>query len=463
MHTGTYKGFAMHNTQLAQHIQAHCDEVVQQSTQYGKELWSQFVTLHPADKAYVLSQCADTNGVQLFHGLEPDDQLHVFTQLSDARKVAYLSELEEHERRNILSNMSIDDLTDFFDELSDDTLEQYLRLLHKKSRKKVLSLLKFTPETAGAVMTTNVITLLGSFSVQKAIEILQRLQPDRKLHHIMYVTNQDNKLIGHIYIEDLVLHAPDKRIRHIVHDNKLIARSDKDQEEVARKMRHYHVTNIPVVDDDDHFLGVISPNTLAEILEHESSEDIYRMATMNPVHTGYFETPIARLVYQRSWILVVLLLAQSITSMIMYQYEQTLTAFLYIFTTMLASAGGNTSSQTSALVIQGLASGEINENNKARFFGREFWIASCIAAIMMSVGFARAYLTHGSDVWASLAVSASLGGIVMTSVVLGGFIPLILNRLNLDPAYSAGPLLATLMDIIGMYLFCLISSAILGV
>ena len=447
---------------LAEAIQADIDAVINRDSDHGKQVWGQFNHLHTVDKAYVLMQLPDELGQRLFRNMQKKSQLAVFTELSDVKKVSYLSALEENERRYILSNMSIDDLTDFFDELSDETLEQYLGLLQKKSRKKVLSLLQFGPETAGAVMSTNVITLIDTFSVNKAIQILQRLQPDRKLNRIMYVTDQDNKLVGHVYLEDLVVHKPDERIKHIMHKNKLVVQSDQDQEEIARQMSHYHLTNVPVVDANEHFLGVISANTLVDILEHESSEDIYRMATMSPVHTSYFETPIFRLVYQRASILVILLLAQSISSMIMQHYEQTLSAFLYIFTTMLASAGGNVSSQTSALVIQGLATQEINRNNMWRFLGREFWIAALIAFIMSSVGFMRAFLVKGGYLWASLAVSASLGCIVMTSVILGSFIPLILNRLKMDPAHSAGPLLATLMDIVGIFVFCLISNAILG-
>ncbi len=447
---------------LAEQLEAHLTQAVNQSSERGKKLWQQFHALHPADKAYLITQLADNEGQKLFRALDKETQVSVFQELSDAKKVAYLSALPESGRRNILSSMSIDALTDFFDELSDATLEQYLGLLQKKSRKRVLSLLKFKPETAGAVMRTNVITLLDTFSVKKAVEIVQRLQPDRQLHQIMYVTDQDNKLVGYVHLEDLVVHKPHERIHDIMRKKAFIMHPDQDQEQVARQMSHYHLTNVPVVDDNEHFLGVISADTLVDILEYESSEDIYRMATMNPVHTNYFETPIYRLVYQRASILIVLLLAQSISSAIMQQYEQTLSAFLYIFTTMLASAGGNASSQTSALVIQGLATQEINQSNKWRFFGREFWIAAVIALLMSTVGFFRAYLVKGGTILASLAVSASLGAIVMTSVVLGSLIPIILNRMNVDPAHSAGPLLATLMDIVGIYVFCTISHAILG-
>jgi magnesium transporter len=186
------------------------------------------------------------------------------------------------------------------------------------------------------------------------------------------------------------------------------------------------------------------------------------MAAMTPIKQTYFETPFFRMFYERCSILIVLLIAQTFSSLILEKYQATISGFLLYFITMLVSTGGNASSQTSAIVIQGMASGEINSSNMFKFMRREFLMAGIIALVLGAFSFARIFLTHGGGhIRGSLAVSLALAIIVMVSVVLGSCIPLILKRLRLDPAYSAGPGLATLMDVLGLLIYCYIGKLIL--
>jgi magnesium transporter len=164
-------------------------------------------------------------------------------------------------------------------------------------------------------------------------------------------------------------------------DNEFIILADEDQEQIAKKMVHYNLTIAPVVGKDHYFLGIIPSSTVIDVLEEEASEDVYRMSAMEPVKGTYFEMPFFKLLYQRSYILIILLLAQSLSSSIMMHYQDLLTGFLMLFTTMLISTGGNASSQTSAIIIQGMASGEINKNMR-RFFKRELLLAFSMAFIL---------------------------------------------------------------------------------
>jgi magnesium transporter len=182
---------------------------------------------------------------------------------------------------------------------------------------------------------------------------------------------------------------------------------------------------------------------------------------MTPIKYPYFETPFFKILWQRSYILIFLLAAQSLSSIIIKRYEQTLAGFLMYFITMLISTGGNSSSQTSALVIQGMAAGEITPDNFGRFLKRECRMALLIAFILGLFSFARVYLTY-SNLIGALAVSTSLSIIVLVSVLLGSGIPIILKKINIDPAYAAGPFLATIMDICGLLIYCYISKLILG-
>ncbi len=445
---------------LFDQIRLNIEEIIRKDTPFGQTLWQEFIKAHPADIAQFFSSIDREEMQQLFTELPQELKLEVFIDLSDAMKVFCLSFLDDTARGYLLNNLPIDDLTDLFDELSDEELKHYLKLLHTTDREQVLSLLQFNPDSAGGIMDTNVLTLMQDFTVEKSVQILQRLQPSRELHHQIFVTNQDNQLVGHIFLEDLVLQSAQTRLSSILHHNELVFNVDQDKEEIAKLMVHYNLMIAPVVSGDNIFLGVIPSDTLIEVIEQEASEDIYRMSALTPIKHTYFETPFFRLLYQRSSILMILLLLQTFSTMILEYYQATICGFFMYFITMLISTGGNTSSQTSALVIQGLATGEIDDTNIKRFIRREFFMAIMIALVLGIFAFLRVYFTHGM-LMGSLIVSISLALIVLVSVLLGSCMPIVLKKLNLDPAHSAGPLLATVMDIIGLLIYCVISQLFL--
>ena len=445
---------------------------IKEDSPLGVLLWQEFVKLHPADIAQFLTDSSRSAARQLFLKLPHQLRVEVFAHFSSPMMLACLSFLSNVDRAELLNSLPLDELTDFFDDLSDEELKQYLKLLHKRDRDNVLSMLKFDPESAGGIMHADVLTLMQDFTIEKAIQILQRLQPSIELHPQIYVTNQDNELVGHINIEDLVLKPSDTRISSILRKDEYVAKVDEDQEYIAHQMVHYNLMTVPVASETGVFLGIIPSEELIHVIEQEAAEDVYKISGMRPIKYGYFETPFHRLIYKRTSILVVLLLLQTFSTMIMKHYEGLLVAgsgFLMLFITMIQSTGGNTSSQSSALAIQGMSSGEIAESNMMRFLRREMLMAVVIALILGSVSFIRtfiqqAYLTPDGvvNMIGNVAVSVSLGAIVLVSTLLGSLIPVLLRRLNMDPATSAGPFLATVMDILGLLIYCYTGSFFLS-
>jgi len=325
----------------------------------------------------------------------------------------------------------------------------------------VHALLKFDPESAGGIMDAEVLVFIQDFTVEKSIQLLQRIQPNRDIYQQIYVTDKDHRLVGYIKLEDLVLQNAQSRISSFMRPVEFVALADEDRETIAKKMVHYKLMTIPVVNENNHFLGVIPSETLVDVLVEEASEDVQKMSALAPMKYPYFETPFLRLLFERGYILIALLLAQSFSTTIMKSFQTTLgIGSLLYFTTMLISTGGNTSSQTSALVIQGLITGELHPMNIHRFLRRELLIAGFLALVLSVVAYARAYLS-GATFIESFAISVSLGAIVVVSVMLGAIIPLLLKRFNIDPAFSAGPFLATLMDILGILIYCYIAKMIL--
>lgn len=446
---------------LAQ-VADNIETVINQDSPLGILLWQEFIKLHPADIAQFFTDIDKESVKQLFKKLPTALKADVFSYLSYSLKVYCLSFLEQHDRAHLLTALPLDELTDFFDELSDEELKSYLKLLHKKDREKVLSLMKFDPETAGGIMNTDVITLMADFTIEKSIQILQRLQPSIELHQQIYVTNQDNELVGHINLEDLVLNDPKTRLSSILRKNDLEVNVKEDQETIAHQMVHYKLMTVPVVGDNNVFLGVIASETLVDVIEREAAEDVYKISALTPIKHTYFETPFFRLLYQRSSILILLFLVQIFSSLIMIYYDRLLEGFLIFFTTMVQSTGGNSSSQSSALVIQGISSGELTAANIGRFFRREALMACFVGGILSIVSFARIYLLHQGHFLANCAISIALGLTVIVAMLLGSLIPFLLRKLGQDPALAAGPFLATLMDIFSLLIYCFVSQLLLG-
>ncbi len=434
-------------------IQNNIDDVVSQKGPLGGQLWHELLKAHPVNIAQLFKSLSKDQIKKIYTALPKYLQLDLFPELSDKLKVYVLSFLDDQEQYEAFQTLSTDDLTDLFDIFSDEELKRYLESLNKRVREKVIKMLKFEPESAAGIMHTDVLTLMEDFTVEKSIQLMQRLRPSKDVHRQIFVVNKDHRLVGFVYLEDLIFNKSNIRISSFMHKNELVASAQEDREAIAKKMVHYGVTTVPVIGSDDIFLGVISSDTLADVLMEEANEDVQKMAAMAPLKRPYFETPFFQSVYERAYILVILLLAGSVSTTIMRMYEATLTEMLLFFVPMLTSVGGNTSNQTSAVAVCGMASGEFDHSTMRLFLKRELMMATCLSVILGITAFTRVYLTSGV-IWESIVVSFTLAIIVLVSVTLGSAMPFILRRFNIDPAFSAGPFLATIMDIVGILIYC---------
>jgi len=438
-------------------IKENLEEVIKRRSALGKSLWKDLLEQHPADIADFLSEIDRADMKKLFVKFPKKLQFDVFAEFTEPQKVACLSVVTEPDQADLLRSLPADDLTDLFEYFSDEQLKQYFKLLHKRAQEKVIQLMKFHPDSAGGVMDTEVFSLMEDFTVEKSIRILQRLRPDQEVYRTIYITDQKNRLVGHINLEDLVLQRPKARIADFMKPNDLVAQADEDQEDIAKRMIHYNLTTVPVAGAENQFLGVIPSDTLVDVIVEEAGEDVEKMAALAPTREAYTETPIHKILIGRGSVLVTLLMAESITGTIIARSESEIKALaggivLISFITMLISTGGNASHQTSAVVVRGISSGELTKVNTLRFLRREFLIAFLLAVMLGVAAFGRAFwMTR--DIYSSFVVSLTLGTIVMLAVTLGGGVPLLFRRLNIDPAFAAGPFLATFMDIVGVAIY----------
>ena len=230
-------------------IQNNIDDVVAQKTTTGSHLWQELLKKHPVDIALIFKGLSRQQVKALYKALPKNIQLDLFHELPDRLMVYVLSFLDDQEQVEAFQSLSTDELTELFDIFSDDELKRYLESLNKRVREKVIKMLKFEPESAAGIMHTDVLTLMEDFTVEKSIQLMQRLRPSKDVHQLIFVVNKDHKLVGFIYLEDLIFNKPHVRISSFMHKNELIAHAHEDRETIAKEMVHYGVTTVPVIGD----------------------------------------------------------------------------------------------------------------------------------------------------------------------------------------------------------------------
>lgn len=452
-----------HAKEMLLKIEENIDFVIKGQSELGEELWKALLAQHPADIASLIVRIRPKNQEELFKKLPKELSINVFAELALNVQLFVLSKLDTEQVALILKNIHTDQLTDIFDELSDEDLKKYLNLLQKKQRHQIIALLNLNPDAAGRIMNSDVLTLNKDLTVKRGIALLQRISPQKELLRRIYVTTKEHKLVGYINLDDLVLSKPDETLSKILHANELSVDVHEDQEWVAKQMQHYGLMSVPVVDDKYHFLGVVTADDIFDVITEESSEDVYKMSAVPTMEYSYFETPIWTLFWQRGIWLVSLLLLQSLSSLIMSNFHELLdrNVILTFFLTALIGTGGNAGNQSSAILIRGLATGEINKKNGILALFREMGVSLILSLLLVVVMFFRVYYYH-PNILIAIAVSSTLFFIVNLSILLGSALPLIFEKLNIDPAHTAAPFLATIMDILGVLIYCFIASKILG-
>ncbi|MBM3887177.1 magnesium transporter, partial [Candidatus Dependentiae bacterium] len=274
-------------------IENNIEAVIAESSELGVDLWQLLVQQHPADIATLIERLSEELQLGVLKKLPKESAINSFKHLESELQAILLVNLDTEQATSILNKMPADELTDLFDHLSDKDLEKYLKLLQKRERNRIISLLNFNPRSAGGRMNSDVITLQKDFTVKKCIDLLQRLGPQKDLMERIYVTNKDHVLVGHITLGQLVLTKPETLLLQMIQKNDLIVYVDEDQEDVADQMHHYELSSVPVVDKQNHFLGVITAQDVVDIIKEEESEDVYKMSGLaSSVSHSYFSTSI---------------------------------------------------------------------------------------------------------------------------------------------------------------------------
>jgi magnesium transporter len=334
--------------------------------------------------------------------------------------------------------------------------------MSEPERKDVEKLLKYSPNSAGSIMSTEYVSLTPDLKVSEASELIRQAAPKKETIYYTYVTDQQNRLVGFVSLKDIFLAKEDMPIRKIMHRKVIRALATQDQEEVARIVRKYNLLALPVIEKDKRLVGIITVDDILDVVKEENTEDFYKMAAMLAPKEAYFDTGFFTLVRRRIVWLIVLLIAVTFSGRILKNYSFALEAIVALsyFIPMLLNTAGNAGTQSATTIIRGLATGEIGTSQVVRVMCREIGLGLTLGILLGLLGMGRAILLEKSP-FLGLAVGLTLTGTIVMSTLTGALLPLALKRINIDPAVAAGPFISTIVDITSLIIYFEIAKLLL--
>ena len=404
-----------------------------------------------------------TEFLMLYRLLPKDTAAEVFAYMNPDMQEHLINAFSDSELREILHNTFVDDMVDLIEEMPANVVARILRNSSMGDRKAINEILNYPRDSAGSIMTIEYVSIHKDMTVADSFEKIRRVGVNKETIYTCYVT-ENRRLIGIVSVKDLFMAEEDETIGDIMTTNIISVTTDEDQETVARMFSKYDLLALPVVDKDGRLVGIVTFDDVMDVIQEENSEDVSKMYAMTPMEDSYFRTGIFRHSGNRIIWLLILMIGMSVTGMVTMHYENTFSALpiLVSFMPMIMDTGGNCSSQSSTLIIRGIALDEIHFSDIFRVVFKEFRISIIISAVLAAINGVRIYITYGQNFMLSAAVAISIIATVVMSKVIGGSLPLLAKKCRLDPAIMAAPLLATVIDMCSIVLYFNIAARMLG-
>ena len=410
--------------------------------------------LHPADIAEVLPEVALAQRVRVMRAAGPEKAALILYELDRDIVPPLLEALGPKRLAEVLNDMSDDDAADILGELPEPQKDQLLSLMEATEAADVRELLKYGKDTAGGIMTTEYVSLKEDMPVDEAMATLRQMGTEVETIYYVYAINEQAQLTGAMSLRELILAPLDARIEQVVNRRVITAHAWDDQEKVARLVAKYDFIAIPVVNDDNQLLGIVTVDDVLDVLEEEATEDILKLANVDAEGQDLVETsPWQRATRRLPW-LIALLFGGLIAGNVIKEFSGTLekVTALAFFITAMAGGPGNAATQSLALVVRGLATGEVDQRRLLKAVFKEAQVGIIVGLVSGSVLAVVAYLWQG-ETSLGLVVGLALAINITISTMLGSFFPVIIHRLGADPAVASGPFISTLMDVTSMFIY----------
>ena len=428
-----------------------------------EEFREEFLSHHPYDQATFYEKAEPNIRQLLYQYLSPKEMADIFEaiELDDDKYEDLFKEMNAMYAADLLSFMYTDDAVDVLNELSKDQVASYLTIMDKDSARQIKDLLHYEEYTAGSIMTTEFVAIPQNSTVRSAMNILRNAAPKAETIYYVFVIDEDKKLSGIVTLRDLIIADEDTLIEAIMNERVVSVSVGEDQEEVARIIKDYDFLAMPVVDFQNHLLGIITVDDIIDVLDEEASDDYSKLAAVSDMDT-FDRGPLSAAKKRLPWLILLTFLGM-LTANLMGMFEATLdqVALLAVFIPLIAGMAGNSGTQALAVAVRGIATGDIEEESKVKLLFREAGTGLITGVVCGIVVVGLVYFWKGE-----LLIGMLVGTAVMSSIFVatlaGSFIPLLIHRLKIDPAVASGPFITTLNDIISILIYLGLATTFLG-
>ncbi len=433
------------------------------------ELRGALMMLNEVDIARFMESLDKEKLLLTFRILPKDISADVFAYMSAEQKQTLVESIGDNEIRSLIEDMFLDDTVDFLEELPANVVKRVLQNTSESKRNLINQFLRYPENSAGSLMTIEYMELKRGLTVREAMTAIRKTGLDKETIYTLYIIDQARHLIGTIALRSLILADDDVLIDSLMNNNTISVKTLDDQEIVAETVREYDLMTIPVVDNENRLVGIITADDVMDVIEDENTEDFEKMAALTPAEEEYLKMTPWQLAKNRLPWLLLLATVAIFTGMIITNYEALLESaggmgiVLTACIPMLMDTGGNCGAQASTLMIRGIALGEIEFKDIGKALWKEVRVGLIVGAVLFMFTFARVYLVNKGSLAVCFIVSISLVCTVLMSKSLGCVLPLTAKRLGFDPALMASPLITTIVDMTSLIVYFSIATSVLGV
>jgi len=429
-----------------------------------KQLKKQLDEMNAVDIAISLQKIADHKSVlQVFRLLKKDLAADVFTYLDSQTQANIIQTISEQELTDIINEMFLDDTVDIIESMPSGIVSKILDNSTCEKRLEINKFLGYKENTAGSLMTNEYVEIKSSITVADSLKIIRKTALDKETISVSYVLDSTRKLTGVVSIRDILIANDESLISEIMTENVVTVLTSTPDHEVSALFKKYDIHSLPVVDDENRMVGIITVDDILDVIEDTATEDFEKMAGMRPSEESYMKTGTIKHIKHRIIWLTLLMISAIFTGLILTSFEDILARELVLiaFLPLLMSTAGNCGSQVSTLMIRGMALGEISFKDFFKIFRKETRISFVIGLVLAGINFARILIQY-KRIELALSISLTIIIIVFIANIIGFIMPLLAKKLKLDPAVMSSPIITTLLDCILILVYFSISSLILG-
>lgn len=397
----------------------------------------------------------EKENIILFRILSKEKAAEVFAELDADLQMQIVSSMTDDKLQSLLDELYFDDMIDFIEEMPSSVVKRVLENYKNENRSLINQFLSYEEDSAGSLMTIEYLSLKSHWTVRESLNYIRQKVKDLETIDVAYVRDKNRVLIGEISLKNLLLSKDEDIIENVMNKNVLYVTTSTNQEDAIELFKKYDLTVLPVIDKEKILVGIITIDDMVDVIEEENTEDFQKMAAMAPSKEEYLESSVFELAKNRLTWLLVLMVSATFTGSIISKYEDIIEQMVVLAAAipMLMDTGGNAGSQSSTLVIRGMALGEIKLKDWFRVIWKELRVGIIVALGLGLVNFCRMRFILKQDMKISFLVSFTLGIVVVMAKLVGGVLPLGAKKLKMDPAIMAGPLVTTIVDALALMMY----------